>query len=139
MSSIDRVVVADSDVLVRHALADFLRDCGFRVIEAADSEEVVKVLAETGLGIDIVLADSALGGELGGFGLRRWMRENKPGIDLVMAAGDKAQADVAAELCEQGPDLGRPYDTQRVVERIRQLRGRRESARQLAAAPSPAS
>lgn len=137
MSGIDHVIVADSDVLVRHALAEFLRDCGFRVVETANSEEVVAVLGQSDLGIDIVLADSALGGELGGFGLRRWVRDNAPGIDVVMAAGDKAQADVAAELCEKGPDLTLPYDPQLVVERIRQLRGRRDRTSE--SAPSPAS
>ena len=41
---IDIVLVVESEVLVRHALAEYLRHCGYRVIEAASTQEAMTLL-----------------------------------------------------------------------------------------------
>ena len=42
-----RIIVADSEVIVRNVLSDYLRDCGYKVIDAASADEVMVIL-ETG-------------------------------------------------------------------------------------------
>ena len=117
-------MVADGDVLVRHALAEYLRGCGYAVVEAADAGEAIALLNEAPRRIDIVLCDADLPGEGGGFGLRRWARTALPDIEFVLAGNVEAAADAAADLCEKGPELARPYDPQLVVNRITQWRSR---------------
>jgi hypothetical protein len=44
-------------------------------------------------------------------------------VRLVLAGNIQAAAHKAAELCDDGPHLARPYDPQAVIEYIRRLLG----------------
>ncbi len=116
------VMVVEDDVLVRLALADYLRDCGYRVLEVETAENAIRVLEHPDWDVDVVLSALVLGGATDGFALARWVRENRPGTAMILAGSAARAADAAGELCDSGPDLGRPYDPRLVVERIRQLR-----------------
>jgi CheY-like chemotaxis protein len=119
----DTVLVVDDEALVRLAIAGYLRDCGYRVVEAASRAEAVSVLSSDAHGVRIVLAAVENGAE--GFGLARWVREHRPGLEVVLAGSPARAADAAAEICDKGPLLARPYDPQLVVDRIRRLLARR--------------
>lgn len=119
------LLIADSDVLVRHAIADYLRDCGYRVVEAATYDEALMVLGSETFVIDCVLADAQLSGAGNGFALRAWVAEHRPGLPVVLAGSVAAAAQLAGDLCEGGPHLARPYDSQIVIDRIRRLAARR--------------
>lgn len=114
-----RLLVADSDVLVRHAIADYLRRCGYAVIEAASFEEARAVLRSPQLGPELVLSDVELAGEGNGFVLRALVRESCPDVEVILAGNVEAAARAAGDLCERGPHLARPHDPQLVLERIR--------------------
>ncbi len=114
-------MVVDGDVLVRHALADYLRHCGYSVLEAASSDEALNVVQGADVPVAAVLCDVSIGGSLNGFQLRQWMREHFPGVQVVLAGNLDSAAGAAADLCEQGPTLARPYDPQGVVDYIKRL------------------
>ena len=42
----DTVLVLDDDVLVRMPICQYLRDCGYRVLEAANANEAATILQE---------------------------------------------------------------------------------------------
>jgi CheY-like chemotaxis protein len=44
-----RVLFVDHEVLIRIVVCEYLRQCGFRVIEAANTEEAIIVLSEPDL------------------------------------------------------------------------------------------
>lgn len=115
------IVVADSEVLIRDTIAEYLRGCGYKVIEAASSEEVVTILEHSSSEIRVVLADAELGGTINAFQLRLWLRDHYANVDIVLAGNVDAAAKAAGELCDKGPHLKRPYDTQAVVAHIRRL------------------
>jgi len=121
----ETVLVVESDVLLRIVICEYLRHCGYRVIEAVNSDEALTLLQEPTVVTDIVLTAIKLPGSLDGFALGQWIRQNRPGIDLVLAGNAVRAADAAANLCETGPTLSRPYDPQLVVDRIRRLRAMR--------------
>jgi DNA-binding response OmpR family regulator len=54
-----------------------------------------------------------------GFALAQWMRREKPGLPIILAATPARAADVAADLCESGPLLAKPYDAQILLDRIK--------------------
>ena len=114
-----RLLVADSDVLVRHAISDYLRRCGYAVIEAASFEEALAVIEAPQLAPDLVLSDVELAGEGNGFTLRAVVTEKWPEVEVVLAGNIEAATKAAGELCERGPHLARPHDPQLVLERIR--------------------
>ena len=104
----DAILVVDGEVLVRHAISDYLRDCGYTVIEAANGDEAVTVLGKADLPVAAILCDVQIGGSLNGFELQQWVRQHRPELQVILSATIASTANAAAELCEQGPQLVRP-------------------------------
>jgi len=119
------VLVIDGDIVSRHAIADYLRHCGYAVVEAANTDEAMTALAEASLGIDVILCDIAAIGARSGFELAQWVRDNRPGLEVRLAGTLDAAAKTAADLCETGPHLRRPYEPAAVIDYIKQLRAAR--------------
>jgi DNA-binding response OmpR family regulator len=84
----------------------------------------VAVLQSAEVWVDIVFSDVLMPGTMDGFGLARWIRENRPKTQVILTAGLDRSADIAGMLCEAGPLLDKPYEPKRVVDRIKQLVGR---------------
>lgn len=120
-SAVQTILVVDDEVLVRLVIAEYLRDCGYRVHEAASAEEAVIVLDTPDTAIDLVFSDVVLPGTMDGFGLAQWIRANHPHVQVVLTSGVARSAKLAASLCESGPMMRKPYEPQHVVDRIRQL------------------
>ncbi len=120
------VLVIDSEILVRHALAQYLRGCGYDVVEAADTDEAQTLLTDGSLSIDAALCDAGARGSVNVFALAREFRAARPGLTFLLAGALERKADAAADLCDEGPELARPYDPQGVVAEIRQRMAQRE-------------
>ena len=119
------VLVVDGDIVSRHAISDYLRHCGYGVVEAANTDEAMVALAEAVLGVDVILCDVASPGSRSGFELAQWVRANRPELEVRLAGSLDAIAKTAADLCQTGPHLGRPYEPGAVVDYIKQLRATR--------------
>ena len=124
------ILVVESDVLIRQPLAEYLRECGYKVIEALNPGEARQLLAERHASIDIVLVDVDAPGE-NGFALAQWIRTNNPDIAIILAGTIAATTEKASELCEDGPTLAKPYDHRFLLDRIRSLLAGRKSARRM--------
>jgi DNA-binding response OmpR family regulator len=119
------VLVVEPDILARITIADYLRDCGFKVFEGASADEALAVLG-SGRKIDVILAEVQLAGRMDGFALARWVRERHPDVDMILTSGIARAAAKAGDLCEEGP-LEKPYHPQEAVRRINILRERRRA------------
>jgi DNA-binding response OmpR family regulator len=126
MSKLPALLIVDGDVLVRHHLAEYLRDCGFHVVEASSSEEALTFLREDQIPIEAVLADADIAGEMTGFELAQWVRRNCADTDVVLVGTLESAVEKAAGLCEESANLRKPYDPQLVLDRIKRLRAERE-------------
>jgi CheY-like chemotaxis protein len=115
------VLVVEDEVLIRLVIADYLRECGFKVYEAATALEAIEILESDKAAIDLVFSDVRLPGEMSGFTLAQWVRTNRPGVPIVLTSGDARKSEAAKELCENEPFFAKPYDVQRVVSHIRTL------------------
>lgn len=122
------ILVVDGDILSRHAIADYLRHCGYGVVEAVSTDEAMTALGDPSLAVDIILCDVAAIGSQSAFELKTWVGEHHPTLEVRMAGSLAAVADTAADLCESGPHLSRPYEPQAVVDYIKQLRATRDRA-----------
>ena len=121
-SAVDAILIVDADVLSRHAIADYLRHCGYAVVEAANTDEAFLALREPTLSIDVIVCDIAAIGERTGFELAGWVRENRPELEVRLAGTLEKVVSTATELCENGPHLARPYEPEAVVDYIKRLR-----------------
>ena len=80
----ETILVVEDEVLVRMVICEYLRDCGYRVIEAAGADEAMLVLQQDDLAIDAVLSDVEMPGSMDGFGLARWIRLHRTGLDVIL-------------------------------------------------------
>lgn len=124
MAKVETVLVADGDVITRTVISDYLRHCGYRVIEANSGEEAIQALEHADFAVDVVLSDVDLPGEKSGFDLSQWVRQHKPGVAIMLSSAVERTAKAAGELCEQGPTLAKPYAPETVLDHIKRLRGR---------------
>ncbi len=115
------LIVADGEVLIRNALAAYLRECGYKVIEAASSDDIVAVLEDGSTVPHLILSDAVLGGKMNAFELRLWVRARFPDVHVVLAGSVDAAAKAAGHICEEGGHLQKPYDPQAVAHHIKRL------------------
>jgi len=119
------ILIVEADVLVRNPLAEYLRECGYQVLEALDAAEARLLLTDGPQQIDIVLADANMPGQ-SGFALAVWVRNNHAGVRVVLAGSVAKTAEKARDLCEDSPALSKPYDHQFVLSHIRRLLAARD-------------
>jgi len=119
------VFVVEPEILVRMVVAEYLRECGYIVIEGSTADDVMTVL-HAGTHVDTILTELKLPGNLDGFGLARWVRDNHPGIDVILTSTIRNAAQKAGDLCDDGP-LEKPFHPRELVRRINLLRGRRRT------------
>lgn len=115
------ILVVEDEVLIRMTVADHLRDCGFRVLEAANGEEACRVM-DAGETVDLVFTDIQMPGSIDGFSLARWVREKKPGTPVLLTSGYVKSAELAHDLCTE--IVSKPYDHDDLVRRLRRLMAR---------------
>jgi CheY-like chemotaxis protein len=120
----DTILVIEDEVFVRMVISEYLRGCGYRVIEAANSDEALIVLQNSEIIVDVVFSDVEMPGSMDGFAISHWIRTNRPGLDVILTGSVPRAVSAATDLCEEGP-LPKPYEPQAVVDRIRRLIGAR--------------
>ncbi len=116
------LLLVHGDILVRTALAAYLRECGYEVVEAGTPEEATQAL-RLEMKFDLAFLDIE-GNEGAGFQLAQSIRKHRPEVRVVLAAGIPRAAAEAGELCEQGPMQRRPYDHRTLERHIRRLLAR---------------
>jgi DNA-binding NtrC family response regulator len=113
------VLVVEDDVLERGPLAEYLRDAGFKVIEAANGREAVEVLSSE-MAVSVVFSDIRMPGEMDGIALARWVDQRMPELPVLLTSGDR---DIRARgvFPGRGHYIGKPYIYRDVERRLRQL------------------
>jgi CheY-like chemotaxis protein len=115
------VLVVEDEVLIRLAVADYLRACGYRVLEASTGEEAQAVFGNEQR-IEVLLADIDLGRGMNGFELAQWTRAQYPDVRILLTSGVARMAQSAGTLCDT-PLLKKPYPHEQLAEEIRRRLG----------------
>lgn len=113
------VLVVEDELLIRMALSDYLQECEFTVFDVPNADEAVAFLEAGEFPVDVVFTDVRMPGKMDGFGLARWVRENRPGLPVLITTGDRTKTEAATELCDKNPIIDKPHDLKLVVARIR--------------------
>ena len=111
---------------MRMPIAQYLRDCGYKVIEAANADEAITVLRHEETVVNLVFSDIEMPGVVDGFGLAGWIHQHRPALDVLLTGTVPRAVESAKELCEQGP-VPKPYDAQTVHNRVRRLLAARKT------------
>ncbi|MCP4537586.1 MAG: response regulator [Chloroflexi bacterium] len=94
----DRVLIIEDDAIIRHALADYLRDWGYETTTAADGAEGI-ALARSGQ-FHIILADMRMP-HMDGLQVVATLKTEQPDLPVVIVSGTGVLTD-AIEAMRQG-------------------------------------
>ncbi|OYV36814.1 MAG: hypothetical protein B7Z80_14565 [Rhodospirillales bacterium 20-64-7] len=84
-SVVHTVLVVDDEVMVRMPISEYLRDCGYTVVEASDASEAIATI-DSG-SVHVVFSDIRMPGSMDGFGLAKWLRVHHPDIPVILTSG----------------------------------------------------
>ena len=116
------VLVVEDEVLIRLMIAEYLREFGYRVLEARNGEEAKRILCN-GNDVGVVFSDVRMPGSVDGLALARWISSNKPEIGVLLTSAYVAPAEVAETGAAARALLRKPYTPNEVLQRIRGLTG----------------
>ncbi|WP_072397217.1 response regulator [Hyphomicrobium sp. CS1GBMeth3] len=111
------ILVVEDDPILRFTLSMELSQAGFRVREAGNTEEAETVLS-TGAPIDLVVTDIEMPGQRDGLALARTVRAFHPHMRVVVVSGTVPEVGIVGVA---DAFFGKPYDTDRLILRIRSL------------------
>jgi DNA-binding NtrC family response regulator len=101
------VLVVEDEFSLRWPTSEYLRDSGYRVVEASSVEEAIMVFASH-TRVDVVFSDINLEGDLDGIALSKWLHEHHPEVPMLMTSGQKPAAQWVSTLAKRS-FVAKPY------------------------------
>ncbi len=111
------ILVVEDEVLIRAAVSEFLRGCGYSVLEAGHAREAMAILG-SGAAVDLVFTDICMPGEMDGIALGRWIDSTRPGLPVFLTSGDPHCRKAAEDFAIGGTFFAKPYDLDELSRRI---------------------
>lgn len=111
------VLIVEDEALVRMPIAEYLRDCGYNVLEAEDADEAIH-LVDSDEPVDVVFSDVRMPGDMDGFDLARWIGDHHPEVPVLLTSGYSMPRDAASDRVKL---IEKPYSQAQVLDRIRAL------------------
>lgn len=121
-TSFDRpiILVAEDEWLIRMAVSEHLRECGFFVIEASSAGAARAALETTR--IDAVFSDINMPGARDGIDLALWIEANHPTVAVVLTSGVDLALNAAVVACKSLRGvIGKPYEWREVEYALRAI------------------
>jgi PAS domain S-box-containing protein len=113
------LVVEDEDV-VRKMVCLALRRCGYRVLEAADGEEAIRIWSENPGGIAMLFSDMVMPKGISGLDLAERFRRDRPDLRVIITSGYSVDLRNAEAVVGIGAEtLLKPYDLATLAATVR--------------------
>jgi CheY-like chemotaxis protein len=109
------VLVVEDEIFLRYVTAEYLEDCGFSVLQAANADEAVGLL-QRNRDVGAVFSDIQMPGSMNGLGLAHWISETLPGVKVLLTSGQ-----VLPAAARKWTLLAKPYDMAEVERRLREM------------------
>lgn len=114
------VLVVEDEMMVRMPIAEYLRDCGYNVVEAGDASEAIAAMATDGP-VSLVFSDVRMPGKMDGFGLAEWFRSHHPAVPVLLTSGYNGGRNLSAACIPGSRFIEKPYSQLQVAGRIAAL------------------
>jgi CheY-like chemotaxis protein len=113
---IHTVLVVEDDEAVRSMVKDVLEHHHYCVLQAEHAEAALRIARENRDGIDLLLTDMVMPGELGGLQLAQQLLGEMPELKVIYTSGYSADLFARNEQLEEGVNyLPKPYPTARLL------------------------
>ncbi len=112
------ILVVEDEFLIRLTLADYLRECGFRVLEVSNAREAQQAFraAEP---IELMISDVTMPG-MDGVALAEWVQTEFPDVQIVLVSGQPSNRTRVSGVTF----LQKPFAMDSIEKLVRQLLAR---------------
>lgn len=118
------VLVVEDEAGVREVTVAILRGLGYRVLEAADGEEALRVFADSGAAVDLAVVDVVLPGKLNGNEVARRLSEARPALRTLFMSGYTENAIVHHGRLNEGVHLiAKPFQREQLARKVADVLG----------------
>ncbi|MBF9195854.1 response regulator [Microvirga terrestris] len=122
------VLLVEDEPLVRLVTADILLEANFRVIEAGDAAEALRVL-KAEVAVDVVLSDVEMPPGMNGFELVGHVHRDWPGVEIIVSSGREWPKE--NDLPPGAVFLPKPYLNATLVSYVQEAARKAHEARRL--------
>jgi DNA-binding NtrC family response regulator len=115
------LLVVEDELMVRMPIAEYLRDCGYNVLEAANASEAIAAVDAEGP-VSLVFSDIRMPGKMDGVGLAEWFQSHHPTVPVLLTSGYNGGRAVSAPgAIARNRFIEKPYSQTQVARRIAAL------------------
>ena len=112
------VLVVEDEILIRAAVAEYLRRLRYTVVEAADAAEAIAVFISGEL-IDVVICDVDMPGTMDGLGLARWINRHHAALPVLLTSGRGIA--LSAGKIPANSFIAKPYRLAELAKRLKSM------------------
>ncbi len=121
----ETILLVEDDSMVRKLAAHVLKNAGYKVLEAADGLEALKVCGQAGGAIDLAITDVVMP-QMGGRELAQRLKQTYPNLKILYFSGYTSDAIVRHGVLEGGLDfLQKPFTLEELTQKVRDALDRR--------------
>jgi CheY-like chemotaxis protein len=110
------IVVVDDDVFERMGASDMFADAGYRVLEAHDADEALRIF-EANADISLLFTDVSMPGSMSGSDLAREVAERWPKVGIIVTSGRPRPLQLPVSMLFHD----KPYEPAAVLRQAREM------------------
>lgn len=116
----ETILVAEDEPTMRRVLCRMLRSLGYRVHEAENGQEAMRIWQRTHAEIDLLLTDMVMPEGLTGLELAERLQASRPGLKVIISSGYSAEIVHSGVPTRSGITyLPKPYDERTLADTVR--------------------
>jgi len=130
----ETVLIVEDEDAVRHIVRRVLEGQGYLILEARDGNEALRICAQRGESVDLVLSDVIMPG-MGGRELSRTLAATHPTLPILFMSGYNEEGELTGDGAELATSvLAKPFTSETLARHVREALDRRTGARSAAGA-----
>jgi two-component system, cell cycle sensor histidine kinase and response regulator CckA len=123
----ETVLVVEDEDAVRHIVRRVLEEQGYAIVEARDGHDALRVCAQRGDEVDLVLSDVIMPG-MGGRQLARSLAGTNPALPVLFMSGYNDDGELAGAIDAGSVVLAKPFTAETLAQQVREALDRRALA-----------
>ena len=117
----ETILVVEDEDEIRAVIIIMLSKAGYRVLEAENGIEALKIVQQYEGVIDLIFTDISMPGGMNGVQMAARAQSIRPNVKLIFTTGYKSEAIPDIQIVENYKLINKPYQTDIVLENIRSI------------------